>query len=193
MAFVFLWCLLSFQPIFAILYEQYILTPSLRILRPVSIHNVNGTVTDAVSLTQESGGRATFKDKSGITFDYEKNIAGLVSFTVGKISDQHQFLGLTFSESSLWISGAYSDASTADAGRDKILWFHATKPGTYTVSREHERGGFKYLSLVHNSTGTLEITDVVTHFTAVPHYEEDQLRNYTGYFHSNGMSILLLR
>jgi hypothetical protein len=189
MAFTFSTLLLVFQVISATPYDQYILAPSSRTLRPVSIYNVNGTVHGAHTLTQEHGGNAIFTDESAITFDYGKNIAGLVSFTVENVSDQHQYLGLTFSESSLWISGAYSDASTGDAGRDEILWFHTPEPGTYAVDRYHERGGFKYLSLVHNSTGVVEVTNVTTHFTAVPHYAEDQLRNYTGYFHSNGTSF----
>lgn len=187
----FLTSFLLLEVVSAIPYEQYILTPSSRTIRPQSIYNVSGTVTGAKTLTQENGGHAEFTDKSSVTFDHGKNIAGLVSFTVGSVSDENQYLGLTFSESSLWISNAYSDASTADSGRDEILWFHATQPGTYTVTPEHERGGFKYLTLVHNSTGTLEVTNVTTHFTVIPHYAEDQLRNYTGYFHSNGTPILV--
>ncbi|KAL2355302.1 bacterial alpha-L-rhamnosidase domain-containing protein [Cryomyces antarcticus] len=165
-------------------YEQYILAPSSRTLHPVSVYKVNGTVSNAQSLTGNKLGSAIFQDASAVTYDYGKNIAGVVSLTIGENLDVNQYVGITFSESSLWISGLGSDA-TADSGIDETLWFQPSAPGVYTVSREHERGGFKYLSLIHNTTGKLEVTQVTTHFTPMPHYTEYQLRNYTGYFHCN--------
>jgi hypothetical protein len=171
-------------------YDQYILAPSSRTLHPISVYKVNGTVTGAESVTYGNTGSITFQDESAVTYDYSKNIAGVVSINVTNVSDANQYIGLTFSESSLWISGLYSDA-TADAGRDEALWFHVTVPGVYTVDAEHERGGFRYLNLVHNSTGSVDISEVTTHFTPVPHYAENQLRNYTGYFHCNGISFFV--
>ncbi|OJD40488.1 glycoside hydrolase family 78 protein [Diplodia corticola] len=169
----------------AVPYEQYILAPSSRTLHPVSVWKVNGTVPGAESVAGDALGSATFTDASAATFDYEKNIAGVVSLTVGDVSDENQYIGITFSESSLWISGESSDA-TADAGNDETLWFQPKEAGVYTVPRQNERGAFRYLSLVHNTTGSLEITQVTTHYTAMPHYADDQLRNYTGYFHCDG-------
>ncbi|GME47657.1 Alpha-L-rhamnosidase [Neofusicoccum parvum] len=166
----------------AIPYEEYILAPSSRTLHPVSVWKVNGTVDGAESVTGDALGSATFTDASAVTFDYEKNIAGVVSLTIGEVSDENQYIGITFSESSLWISGESSDA-TADAGEDETLWFQPKEAGVYTVPRQNERGAFRYLSLVHNTTGSLEVTQVTTHYTAMPHYADDQLRNYTGYFH----------
>ncbi|TID26385.1 Bacterial alpha-L-rhamnosidase [Venturia nashicola] len=168
----------------AISYDQYILAPSSRTLNPISVYKVNGTVTGADSVTEGKTGSLIFGGESAVTFDYAKNIAGIVTLNVSGVSDANQFIGLTFSESSLWISGLYSDA-TADAGRDEIYWFHITAPGIYTVDADHERGGFKYLSLVHNSTGSVELTGVSTYFTPMPHKAENELRKYTGYFHSN--------
>lgn len=169
----------------AVPYEEYILAPSSRTLHPVAVWKVNGTVDGAESVTGDALGSATFTDASAVTFDYKKNIAGVVSLTIGELSDSDQYIGITFSESSLWISGESSDA-TADAGEDETLWFQPKEPGVYTVPRQNERGAFKYLSLVHNTTGSLEITQVTTHYTAMPHVADDQLRNYTGYFHCDG-------
>lgn len=173
------------RSVLAAKYEQYILAPSSRSLHPVSVYDVNGTVTGAESLTGDQLGSAVFEDASAVTFDYEKGIGGVVSLIIGDVSDTDQYIGITFSESSLWISANFSDA-THDAGNDEALWFNPSGPGVYTVPRERERGNFKYLTLVHNTTGRLEVTQVTTHFTPVPHYAEDQLRNYTGYFHCNG-------
>ncbi|KAK7536226.1 bacterial alpha-L-rhamnosidase domain-containing protein [Phyllosticta citribraziliensis] len=166
----------------AIPYEEYILAPSSRDLHPVSVYKINGTVNGADTLTGDALGSATFTDDSAVTYDYGKNIGGVVSLTIGEVSDENQYIGVTFSESSLWISGKSSDA-TADSGVDEILWFQPKKAGTYSARREQDRGAFKYLSLVKNTTGTLEVTQVTTHFTAMPHYADDQMRNYTGYFH----------
>lgn len=167
-------------------YDQYILAPSSRILHPVSVYQINGTVTDAGSLLANSTnpnatGRAIFLNPSSVTYDFGKNIAGTVTLQVGDV-DADQYIGLTYTESSLWISGEGSDA-TADAGVDEALWFFTTGPGNFTVSREHERGAFRYLSLLHNTTGGIEVQQITVHFTPMPHYQDDQLRSYTGYFH----------
>ena len=106
-----------------------------------------------------------------------------MSLQIGDV-EEDQYIGLTYTESSLWISGEGCDA-TADAGIDEALWFHVTGPGNYTVERKHERGGFRYLSLLHNTTGSTEVQQVTVQFTPMPHWQDDQLRNYTGYFHCN--------
>ncbi|KAI7277091.1 hypothetical protein KC335_g151 [Hortaea werneckii] len=126
-------------------------------------------------------GSAIFKGQSAVAYDFGKNIAGLVTLQVGDV-DEDQYIGLTYTESSLWISSEGCDA-TADAGLDEALWFHVTGPGNYTVERQHERGAFRYLSLIHNTTGGIEVQQVNVHFTPMPHYADDQLRDYTGYFH----------
>ncbi|SMR49452.1 unnamed protein product [Zymoseptoria tritici ST99CH_3D1] len=165
-------------------YEEYILAPSSRTLLPAAIYQLNGTVSNPDSLlsnSTSSTAAATFTDASSLTLDFGKNIAGLVSFTVTSTSAD-QYIGLAYSESSLWVNGQGSDG-TADAGIDEILWFQPTGPGNYTVDREHERGGFRYLSLIHNTTGEVGIDRVEVHFTPMPHWEEGKLREYTGWFH----------
>lgn len=92
-----------------------------------------------------------------------QNIAGVVTVDVGS-SDNGQFIGVTFSESSLWISGVGCDA-TADAGIDEPLWFAVDGSGSYTADRKHERGGFRYLSVVHNTTGSVEVQQITVQYT----------------------------
>lgn len=167
-------------------YSDYILAPSSRTIYPASIHRTNGTITNTQSLLASSAnttGAAVFKGNSSITFDYGKNIGGIVSLTVGSVSEPNAVLGVTFTESSLWINGAASDA-TADAGLDTPLWLAVgAGPGTYTVGTEYNRGAFRYLSVVSNSSGTVEVQSVAVEFRAAP--EQEDLRAYTGYFHSN--------
>lgn len=174
-------------PCLAIPYAEYILAPKSRTLNPVSVHNTNGFVSAPGTLTAPSGS-STFSNDAATSYDFGINIAGLVTLSIGAVSDASQYIGVTFSESSLWVSNASSDA-TADAGKDETLWFHVTGPGRYTAPREKERGAFRYLTLVHNSTGSVEVTGLEVHYTAMPHWADDALGSYTGWFHCDGMSI----
>ncbi|KAJ5305876.1 hypothetical protein N7508_004891 [Penicillium antarcticum] len=163
-------------------YEQYILAPRSRDLIPPSVHSVNGSVTGAKSLTQLSGSEATFYGVSSVTYDFGKNVAGLVSLDVGSSSSSSAFLGVTFSESSLYISNQASDA-TADAGLDTPLWLNVGKgAGKYTPEEKYLRGGFRYLTVVSNTTATVPLKSLRVKFTAAP---DQDLRAYTGYFHSD--------
>jgi hypothetical protein len=174
--------LLAAASVSAIPYSEYILAPESRTLYPSSIYKVNGSVTAAESLVGTADGSAIFNGISSVTFDYSINIAGVVSITVGQSSSSDAVLGLTYTESSLWINGQGSDA-TANSGLDEVLWLPVGQgPGTYTVERFHERGGYRYLSVVNNSTATIEVTSVVTNYTAAP---QQDLKAYKGYFHCN--------
>ncbi|KIW05002.1 uncharacterized protein PV09_04160 [Verruconis gallopava] len=175
---------LALIPVVKAKYDQYILAPTSRTIFPASVHKINGTVKDAETLCGSSPGNAVFNGISSVAYDYGKNVGGLVTITIGSTSDQEQFIGVAFSESSLWISDLWSDA-TADAGNDEILWWKITGPGDYTVERKHQRGGFRYMTLVHNTTGSVGVKQVQTYFTALPHLADDELRNYSGWFHSN--------
>lgn len=163
------------------LYSEYILAPDSRTVLPATIYKVNGTVSNAQSLVKATNGSAIFNGNSSITFDYEKNVAGVVSVTVGSVSDADAIISVTFTESNLWINGLASDA-TADAGLDTPLYLEVgAGPGTYTVAREFERGAFRYLSLFSNSS-SVEVQGVSINFTAAP---GSDLQSYPGYFHSN--------
>ena len=165
----------------AVPYSQYILAPSTnRTLVPKSVYKVNGTVDGAESLVNGGSGSATFSPNSSVTFDFGKNIAGLVSLDIA--SPDAATIALTYTESSLWINGYASDAM-ADAGLDTPVYINSTGPGTYTVDKAHQRGGFRYLSLIYRGTGSVEVSSVSVNFTAMPHFQD--VAAYTGYFHSN--------
>lgn len=166
-------------------YDEYILAPASRTLHPVAVYQdkVNGTITGASSLASNSKGSAIFSGVSAVTYDFGVNIGGLVSLTIGNTTDKDQFIGITYTESSEWISGLTCDA-TQDSGMDEALWFQPSGPGVVSVDRQHERGAFRYLSLIHNTTGDIEVTEVTVDFTPSP--TTDDLRNYTGFFHSDG-------
>ncbi|GIK02051.1 hypothetical protein Aspvir_006094 [Aspergillus viridinutans] len=166
----------------AVPYEEYILAPASRDLIPKRVYHVNGSISDPSALTNTKGGKATFHGVSYVTYDFGHNIAGIVSLDVSQVSSQDAFIGITFSESSLWINNEACDA-TADAGLDSPLWLpvgHGS--GRYTAEKKHNRGAFRYLTLVANTSATIVVESVRVNFTAAPTHD---LRAYTGYFHCN--------
>jgi hypothetical protein len=174
-------------PSAAIPYDEYILAPKSRTLHPVAVHGANGSVTSPGHLTTRfsDDSTAVFAGEAAAAYDFGINIAGIVTLDVAAVSGANQSIGVTFAESSLWVSNASSDA-TADAGRDETLWFHVDGPGRYTAARDKERGGFRYMSLVHGGPGSVEVRGASVHYTAMPHWADDALGNYTGYFHCEG-------
>ncbi|KAJ5889030.1 hypothetical protein N7495_009071 [Penicillium taxi] len=163
-------------------YAEYILAPSSRDVTPESVRQVNGSVTNPEALTQSSGESTTFHGVSSVTYDFGKNVAGLVSVDIGASSSSSAFIGVTFTESSLWISHEACD-STANSGLDTPLWFPVGQGvGKYTPDLQYQRGAFRYLTLVSNTTATISVDSVHIIFTAAP---TQDLQAYTGWFHSN--------
>ncbi|KAH7378571.1 Six-hairpin glycosidase [Cadophora sp. MPI-SDFR-AT-0126] len=163
-------------------FDQYILAATSRTIIPVSVYNVNGSVIGAQNPILGGYSKpAKFQDVSAVTYDFGKNIGGIVSFTVSQVTGKNQFIGVTFSESSMWISGESSDGSVV-TGLDAPLWFPITGLGVYKAHADNQRGGFRYMSLIHNSTGTVELDAVSIQFTAMPHWPDNGLKNYSGYF-----------
>ncbi|KAJ4390040.1 hypothetical protein N0V93_007513 [Gnomoniopsis smithogilvyi] len=168
---------------YSVPYSEYILAPPSRTVFPVAVYNINGTVDNAEGLLNGANTTATFSAVSAVTYDFGKNIAGQVSVVAGDSAySPDAVIGLTYSESSLWIAGFASDATASD-GVDEPLYLPVGQgAGTYTIDREHARGGFRYLSLINNGTGDISLTGLSVFFTAAPTQE---LQDYAGYFHSN--------
>lgn len=167
--------LLSLAPLaFAIPYSEYILAPSGRTLSPVNIHRANGSVSNAAGVTTSGSGSTVLSSNSAITYDYTKNIGGLVSFSVSNVTGSNEFIGISFTESSFWISPDGSDA-TQNVAIDETLWFQITGTGNYTVDDSHQRGGFRYLNVYHNSSGSVALDSLTTNFTAMPNVADDAL------------------
>jgi hypothetical protein len=169
-------------------YSQYILSPSSRTIRPQSIFQTSDNFSDASNLIDPTGGSlVTFVGNgSYVTVDFGRNLAGSASFQVTSVDGTDEAIGLTFTESSEWISAATCDA-TQDDGIDEPLWFNLTGPGFYDAGIHHQRGGFRYVTIVHNSTGTVSISNLTIHWTASP--EMNDPTAYTGYFHSSSEKL----
>lgn len=97
----------------AVPFEKYILAPASRELWPRSVLNANGSVTNAEGLLHPNGSPTSISgSNSSVTYDFGLNVAGRIQFTVGgNISAAGEVLGLTYSESSLWVSSLASDGT----------------------------------------------------------------------------------
>ncbi|KAM3066036.1 hypothetical protein ACMFMF_010354 [Clarireedia jacksonii] len=169
-------------------YSDYILAPSSRTLSPASILQTGGVVEDAANLINPTCQLSTIFHGGGsyVTLDFGINIAGTVSFQVDILNGTNEAIGFTFTESSMWISAETCDA-TQDEGLDLPLWLDLTGTGTYKADKAHQRGGFRYMTIVHNATGTVGISNLTVYWIASPELEDPAA--YTGYFHSSSEKL----
>ncbi|KAH7360703.1 Six-hairpin glycosidase-like protein [Rhexocercosporidium sp. MPI-PUGE-AT-0058] len=147
-------------------YSEYILAPSHRSVTPLVLNAVRGAVTnpDALLTDVHNSRGVTFGANSPITLDFGISIGGMVDFRVNAVSGVDEYVGFSFTESSLWISPYECDtASTGAKVGDSPLWFK------------------------HNGTGSVTIRDLHVNFTASPEVED--LRNYPGYFNSDSQKL----
>lgn len=171
-------------------YSEYVLTPKSRVLRPALVHNINGTVLNAEQLISGQDADTTFIGPSAVTYDFGKNVAGLVSFNVTETTESDAFIGISFTESSLWINSEGCDA-TADAGIDQALWWNVANGSSYAAEKQYQRGGFRYLNIYHNTTGNVSLSNIEIYYTAIPQYSDEQLAQgiQRGYFHCEDEQI----
>ena len=168
-------------------FHEYILAPTSRTISPVSVYQTGGNVENAAALLtidpQDSQSSTSFVGSgSYVTLDFGKNIAGRVSFYVDDVAGSGEDIGFTFTESSMYISAEHCDAVT-DGAFDLPQWFNNTEPGHYEADHDHQRGAFRYLTVVHNSTGTVSLSNITIYWTPSPELANPAA--YTGYFHSD--------
>lgn len=174
-------------------FHEYVLAPTSRVISPVSIYQTGGNIENAAALlttsvSQLQGNQSTSFAGNGsyVTLDFGKNVAGRVAFDVDAVSGSSDSIGFTFSESSMYISAQFCDAVT-DGAFDLPQWFNDTTPGHYEAGHDFQRGAFRYLTVVHNSTGTISLSNVTVYWTTSPEMSDPAA--YTGYFHSDNEKL----
>ena len=162
--------------------DDYNLSPFSRTLAPVAVQRIHGEVSSSDQMP--TGGTRTIKGKgSYIVFDFGKEVGGIPSLQFGAVSDSAQSVFLAFSESGLY-TGPQSDASVVGPpAEDGSLSANVTANGTYSVPQEKLRGGFRYLTVGLETSGSVELTGVTLYFTPAPTLPD--LRAYRGSFRSN--------
>jgi hypothetical protein len=174
-------------------FHEYVLAPTSRVVRPVSIYKTGDNVGNAAALLKNSATSSQSNQSTSfagngsyVTLDFGKNIAGRVSFQVDAVSGSSDSIGFTFSESSMYISAQHCDGVT-DGAFDLPQWFNNTTPGRWEAGHDFQRGGFRYLTVIHNTTGSIDISDVTVYWTTSPEMEDPAA--YTGYFHSDSEKL----
>ena len=143
----------------------------------------NGTVHGAQNLGQGTNFEGI---NSSITVDFGIDIGGTVGFEVESVTGEDAYLGFTFTESSQWISPYVCDSGTSSL-RDSPQWYALNGPGSYAAPKERQRGGFRYMSVWHNSTGSVRLSSLFVNVTVDPTAED--LRLYTGSFESSNKQL----
>ena len=169
--------------VMAVPYQEYILAPASRIVRPVSVFRQDGPSTSPEALLTHNVGSGQSlvlgAFNASVTYDFGKSVGGWVNFNVSSASGNISF---TFSESSLWVSSWACDSIAATA-RDAPVVFNVSELGHFAAPEEQERGSFRYLTIVDLGSGNATVDDLWIEYTPMPHW--DDLQNYTGWFHSN--------
>nr|WSY55365.1 hypothetical protein OG999_38090 [Streptomyces sp. NBC_00886] len=111
----------------------------------------------------------TFGANSAITLDFGQDVGGVTTLSFGSASDSSQRVGLTFSESSLYV-GTNRDKSSNCNGGNGALHGSATADGrgTYTVPTVQLRGGCRYLTACLDTSGRVGLSGVSLNFTSPP-------------------------
>ncbi|KAJ7328778.1 glycoside hydrolase family 78 protein [Mycena albidolilacea] len=167
-------------------WDAFNYAPESKVVKPVSVRTVSGTVEGADSLVQDSSAQATFTgDSSYVVLDWGKEVGGILSLTINNATASSQF-SFSFTESAQFINPKLSDdschvVSTQDA--DGVQSFRAPlTTGLLTQTIGQQRGGFRFLTIVSNSADPLTISNISLAITFMPHW--DDLRAYPGYFYA---------
>ena len=160
---------------------DYNLSPVSRTLAPVAVQRISGEVSSSEQIL--AFGTTTIQGVgSYIVLDFGKEVGGITSLQFGAASDSAQTVFLAYSESVLY-TGPQSDLSVGIGNPDGSLSANVTANGTYTVPAERLRGGFRYLTIGLETSGSVELAGVTIEFTPAPTLPD--LRAYRGSFRSN--------
>ncbi|MFD0026561.1 alpha-L-rhamnosidase C-terminal domain-containing protein [Streptomyces sp. NPDC058382] len=180
-------------------WDAHNLSPASRTVRPVAVYTTSGTVEGAASLTSRHGsGTARLTGAgSSLTLDFGKEVGGFVTLTVAGSSARDGIVGLTYSELSTYVGPSASDGSNGGTNDEPAVRYPAPPGGRVDTSKDvpvaedgsarevtpasQQRGGFRYLTLVNESGGTLALTGVTVRVTFAPNARD--LRAYPNYFH----------
>lgn len=162
-------------------WDAYNYSPSSRDVLPESVETTVGDVAAPAAVLE---GESTRLSGAGaaVTLDFDKEVGGIVSLHFADSSGAEK-VGLSFSESSMYI-GNSSDASTGGPrSRDGALMVDVDGATDYTMPRAYQRGGFRYLTIFLDSAGSVDLDKVSVHMTAAP--AMDKLDDYANYFYSS--------
>ncbi|KAJ7226756.1 glycoside hydrolase family 78 protein [Mycena pura] len=165
-------------------WDAFNFAPASKIVTPVSVRTVSGSVRGAQGLVQSSSAQATFTGNSSyVVLDWGKEVGGILSLDINAATPSSQF-SFSFTESPVFINPNRSDdscRSVATEDSDGVQSFRAPLArGWLTQTIGQQRGGFRYLTIVSNSDDPLTISNISLAITFMPHWED--LQAYPGFF-----------
>lgn len=177
-------------------WDRFKLSPADRTVRPVAVHTTTGSVDNPKYLIQKSGSAHTRLNGAGasVTLDFGKEVGGYVTLTFGDASDSDQTIGLTYSELSTFISTTSSDGSNGGSNNEPPVTYAVAPAGRLSTQTSvptggtdsagtpvsQLRGGFRYLTVVNQTAGAVDLTDVSLDIVFAPNVAD--LRAYPNYF-----------
>ena len=162
-------------------WDAYNLAPASRTVTPQSVYRTTGTVKQSSNVLH-SKTTSLVGAGASLTLDFGKEVGGLVSVHFPPSTPAGQKLGLAFSESSQYV-GTTSDASNGGSAPDGAIDADVVPGGTWTLPQKSLRGGFRYLTLFADSSGTIAIDHVSLAISFTPSMTD--LRAYDNYFYSS--------
>lgn len=180
-------------------WDTFNLSPARRTVRPVAVRTTGGRVERAQDLLGKEGAARTrlLGREASITLDFGKEIGGFVTLDFGEATDAGQRVALTYSELSTYISTTASDGSNGGANDEPAVHYQVPPGGRVATDTDvpvagtgpqaaahpagQLRGGFRYLTVVNESAGTIALTGVSVRVTFAP--QTADLRAYPNYFY----------
>lgn len=179
-------------------WDRFNFSPASRTVRPTAVYTTTGSVTNASLLVSKPGKARTALVGAGssVTLDFGQEVGGFVTVAFAASCDPSQVLGLTYSELSTYVSTTTNDYSNGGSNVEPPVCY-AVAPGgqisTETATplsgtgstaaanpASQLRGGFRYLTLVNQTAGTVVIADVSLAITFAPN--SAALDAYPNYF-----------
>lgn len=165
-------------------WDKYNISPSKRTIFPTTVYSQEGVVLNSQNLVGDNEQVAYLKNAgAAITLDFGINTCGLYAIEFGSVLNACKSVFLSFSESSLFIDKDNSDRSMDFFIDDKVIEVPVSE-GKYVCPFAQQRGGFRYMTISTRSHGEVALKKVYTTMNNMPSLKEN-LRDYSGYFHSN--------
>lgn len=157
-------------------WDKYNFAPASRTVSPVSFHPPGGGAP-----TNFPGAAVLRGNNAQLIFDFGKEVGGIVTVTYSATGSGS--LGLAFTEAKNW-TGEASDSSNGSFNPDGALFttVNPTTESSYTMPDAKLRGGFRYLTLFTQTSGSVsvDIHNVTVELAFQPGWSN--LRAYQGYF-----------
>jgi alpha-L-rhamnosidase len=170
-------------------WQRYVVAPSTSDVIPVRVVGSSGLVSGAASLTDASGGHATLtmtrgKSRPTIVLDYGKDVGGVPYFEVRSESGS-PVLRSSYSEAGTAIGAAGDRAPSNSGAGDLSRVDDMTISSARSFSRGLIQGGERYELVTLASPGTVTLSAVGIHFTAV----RAPAKDFRGWFDSSSEQL----